>query len=91
MSGGYFEYKHFILNELADQIDRLIQTNENPNEFGFARNFSEKTLDVFREASYNLRKAEVLAHRIDWLASYDDGEECFHRRLKEDLDKLNEN
>lgn len=28
--------------------------------------------------------------RIDWLIAGDDGEETFHRRLKEDLEKNND-
>lgn len=35
-----------------------------------------------------MKQAEVYAQRIDWLLSGDDGEESFHERLKEDLDKL---
>ena len=35
-----------------------------------------------------LNKAFVYVNRIDWLLSGDDGEETFHKRLKEDLEKL---
>ena len=35
-----------------------------------------------------LKKAYVYAQRIDWLLSDDDGEESFHKRLKEELDNL---
>lgn len=30
----------------------------------------------------------IYTQRIDWLLSGDDGEESFHSRLKEELDKL---
>jgi hypothetical protein len=32
-----------------------------------------------------LRLAEIYTQRIDWLASNDDSEESFHRRLQQDL------
>ena len=35
-----------------------------------------------------LKKAQIYAHRIDWLLSGDDGEESFLKRLEEDLNEL---
>lgn len=50
--------------------------------------FSEKTLAEFKKAVHILKQAEIYAQRIDWLLSGDDGEETFHKRLKEELEKL---
>lgn len=55
-----------------------------PNPYGY----TEETLAEFRKAIETLKQAEVYAQRIDWLLSGDDGEENFHERLKEDLEKL---
>lgn len=55
-----------------------------PNNYGY----TEETLAEFRKGIKILKQAEVYAQRIDWLLSGDDGEETFHERLKEDLDKL---
>lgn len=55
-----------------------------PNRDGY----TEETLAEFRKAVEILKQAEVYAQRIDWLLSGDDGEETFHERLKEDLEKL---
>lgn len=55
-----------------------------PNPYGY----TEETLSEFRKAVEVLKKAEVYAQRIDWLLSGDDGENSFHKRLKEDLNKL---
>lgn len=54
-------------------------------------NYSKETLDELKKAIKIIRTAAIYAQRIDWLVSDDDGEEDFHRRLKEELDKLNEN
>jgi hypothetical protein len=46
------------------------------------------TMEQFKKALKTLRQAYVYAQRIDWLLSCDDGEDCFHRRLKIELEKL---
>lgn len=50
--------------------------------------YPDDVIEEFKKGLDILRKAQVYAQRIDWLVSGDDGEESFHRRLKEDLDKL---
>jgi hypothetical protein len=50
--------------------------------------YPDEVIEEFKKGIDILRKAQVYAQRIDWLISGDDGEESFHRRLKEDLDKL---
>jgi hypothetical protein len=85
MSGGHFDYKHYHIGEIADAIELLIEDNLFKDEYGYCRNYSEKTLDTFVEAVKALRIAEVYAHRVDWLVSCDDNEEDFHYRLQLDL------
>lgn len=50
--------------------------------------FSPKTIEKFREAAITLERARIMAQRIDWLVSGDDGEETFHERWNEDLEKI---
>ena len=38
-----------------------------------------------------LRVAQIYSKRIEWLLSGDDGEESFHKRLKEELDEYKNN
>lgn len=47
--------------------------------------FNEETISEFKTAISLLRKAAIYITRIDYLFSGDDGEETFHKRLKEDL------
>lgn len=53
-----------------------------------AVDFSSATIQEFKRAVRLLRKAAVYAQRIDWLLSGDDGEDSFHKCLKEELDAL---
>lgn len=50
--------------------------------------YSKQTIKEFKKGLSILRKAYIYAQRIDWLLSADDGEDNFHRRLKEELDNL---
>jgi len=88
MSGGHFDYKQWDIENIADQIEHEIETNNVPDEWGSFWNFSPETLAKFREAVVILRKARVMVQRIDWLLSSDDGEETFHLRLEKDLKEL---
>lgn len=50
--------------------------------------YSDEVIEKFKEGVKILRKAQIYAHRIDYLLSSDDGEESFLERLKEELEKL---
>lgn len=80
MSGGHFDYKQYGISEIAGSIEELVQTNE--------YDYSKETIQEFQNAVQILRKAYVYTQRIDWLVSADDGEDTFHKRLKEELDKI---
>lgn len=84
MSGGHFDHNQYHLDDIADKIEDAIRSN-GKNDWS---NFSEETLDDFRTAISLLRVARVYVQRIDWLLSDDDGEDTFHTRLKEDLERL---
>jgi hypothetical protein len=95
MSGGHFDYSQYKIEEIAEDIEYLIDHNISGylDEDGNKQDrFTKETIDEFQKAVDILRKTFVYVHRIDWLVSADDGEDTFHERLKEDLDKLtNEN
>lgn len=114
MSGGYFDYRQFHIDEIAKELEDYIKGKEvddaditdfmeccedeeelqymkkhyrhRPNRYGF----SKKTLNEFKKGLAIIKKASIYAQRIDWFMSGDDSEETFHERLKEDLDKLNQ-
>ena len=99
MSGGYFEYQQYHIDEIAHTVERLIKAWDNkpnppadPNDPGdytyeeaYAHHLKPETIDEFRRAVHCLRVASTYAQRIDYLLSGDDSEESFHKRLKEDL------
>ena len=77
MSGGHFDYIQFQINDAEAEVRRLIEENE--------CGYSKETLTEFQRGAVFLRAASIYLQRIDWLVSGDDGEETFHKRLKEDL------
>ena len=92
MSGGHFNYQQYRLRDIASEIEELIAHNDDDSkdEFGNIRGnfYGRHTIEKFREAVKLLKIAEVYVQRIDWLVSGDDGEDTFHDRLQEDLEKI---
>jgi hypothetical protein len=89
MSGGAFNYNQSEIEDIITQIEKAIKYNDNDelNDWGDRKydHFEKKTLKRFWEAIVTLRKAQMMAHRIDWLLSGDDGEEEFHKRWDEEI------
>ncbi len=84
MSGGTFGYAQYRCNDIADMLKEEIENNNVKDNFGYCNNFSEETLNKFKET---LKDIEIIAkkvQRIDWLLAGDDGEETFHERWKEE-------
>ena len=113
MSGGYYEYAQYHINDIANAIEEYINgyslDEEDINDYIKSRWLEDKEKEYIRKNKhtkpnpfdYNketikelkkglaiLRKAYIYAQRIDWLLSGDDGEESFHKRLKEELGNL---
>lgn len=80
MSGGHFDYQQYNIQNIADDVEQLIESNDG--------NYSEETIVEFKRGLELLRKAQVYVQRIDWLVSGDDGEDSFHRRLTTELERL---
>lgn len=89
MSGGHFEYLQFQFEGVADEINRLIETNksEKITSYGTPEGlfYSDEVIEKFKEGEEFCRKAAIYVQRIDWLVSGDDGEDSFLSRLEEDL------
>lgn len=89
MSGGAFDYDQYKIGQISDIIKDYIYHNSSDelDEYGYRKypKYSEETIKQFKTAVTLLNTAQIYAHRIDWLISDDDGEESFHKRLKDDL------
>ena len=89
MSGGYFDYNQFRIDQVAEDIERLILDNEDetPNEWGDKKGnfFGPEIIAKFEEAARTLRRAAAMTQRVDWLVSGDDGPESFLRRWEEEV------
>jgi len=89
MSGGRFDYLQYRFTEITDDIELEINNNNiKTEEWSDPNNFSEETIQEFKNAIIAIKKAQIYAQRVDWLLSGDDNESTFHNRLKEDLSKL---
>jgi hypothetical protein len=82
MSGGYFEYKQFELQRIADEIEQLVLEDARHD---WDDKLHEQTIGEFKEAIRLLRRAYIYVQRIDWLASSDDTQHEFLQRLHAQL------
>ena len=89
MSGGAFDYKQYIIRDIADEIEqeivqagRKIPTEVWKNDwhgYSFEENdqyyttYNHRTIDILKRAVYVLRMAHIYAQRIDWMLSGDEG------------------
>ena len=103
MSGGFFEYKQYHLNDIIDSIERELNQQgklkpkselfsdekyyQNNPEEKFYYSYPVAVLDKMKEAVAVLKIAEIYVQRIDWLISGDDGEQTFLERLANELIK----
>lgn len=88
MSGGYFEYDQYKIEEIADKILRLVERNVRTT-CNVEIKYSDETISKFIDAEKTLRLGATMAQRIDWLESGDDSEESFHERWKEEVEETN--
>ena len=91
MSGGHFDYAQYRMEDIAAEIDRLIDDNKSleQNEYGenLGYHYSPEIIERFKKAAYTIRQAQEMAQRIDWLVCGDDGEESFLSRWNDEVRK----
>lgn len=85
MSGGHFNYDQHKIGQIADSIQEVINNNNSEHYC-----YNNDTIDAFEYAIHILRMSEIIANRIDWLLSGDDGEKTFNDRLIDELTKYSD-
>jgi len=82
MSGGHFDYVEHRFDEVVDELQRLIDTNDSTekDEFGeeIGYHFNQYTINKFKIAKSAIAKSREMVHLIDYLVSGDTGEDTFH-------------
>jgi hypothetical protein len=85
MSGGHFDHSEFHLQQIAEELERLIETNgstEKDDQGNFVyHSYPPEIIAHFRCAAALMRIAYDYAHCIDYLLSGDYGEESFLRAI----------
>lgn len=89
MSGGFFDYQQYHIQDIAEDIDKLIASNDDQtkDEWGETkgRGYPPEIIERFKETSHTLKQAGEMAQRVDWLVSDDDGEESFMSRWDKEV------
>ena len=89
MSGGHFGYTEDAIREIAREIKKIIETNDDttPDDWGdpLGCRFQPEVIKRFHEAVETLKRAEIMVERIDYLMSGDDSEKTFIERWNEEV------
>jgi hypothetical protein len=89
MSGGHFDYAQYRINDIALEIDEVIESNndQTPNAWGGkkGKEYPPAIIDKFKEAAHTLRQAQEMAQRLDLLLSGDDCEDSFLSRWDKEV------
>ena len=98
MSGGFFEYKQYALEDIKEKVeDVLNQVNTKPNlvdmlseDFNLYNYVEDKEAFnlVCKTAMFYLDMSQVITQRLDWFLSGDDSEESFQKRMSEDMQEV---
>jgi len=84
VSGGTFNNSGYIfyqVDQFADELELEILNNSRKDEYGFSRNFDEKTLDDLRNRIPEIRRLAKIMKEIDWLYSGDTGPDDYLKRV----------
>ena len=84
MSGGHFDYNQGYIKQIVEDMAEIVSDPEKQKLY----EISPEILKEMKTAVGHLMFAAIYTQRIDWFISGDDGEESFHRRLKEELTEL---
>lgn len=86
MSGGYFEYQQYHIQDIIEKLEETKVKIENDEEYHQYDKKKELLQEISNGIDY-LSLAQIYTQRLDWLFSGDDGEDSFFERLEEELDK----
>jgi len=91
MSGGAFDYNQYRIEDIAREIQALIETNDDqtPDQYGgtVGNNYPPAIIAKFTETVHALKRAAEMVQRVDWLVSGDDGQESFLSRWEREVRK----
>ena len=90
MSGGFFEYQDYRMEDIAKLLRlEIAKCRQKPDWVDdYRKSYPEAFLSEMSKAYNMLVETQARLHRLDWVFSGDDGVECYFRRLPEDMNEL---
>ncbi len=86
MSGGYFDYVQFRLNDTVEKIDCLLinkcYKNDCDSEDCEKKHYSGESIKIFQDAKLIIEKAILYIHEIDYFIDGDTSEESMIENIK---------
>ena len=86
MSGGHFDYRDHCLEDIAEELEKVIRDNDSNDrdEYGdlLFWGFSPEVIEKLQDTVTAVKIAATLVHRADYLLSGDDGEEAYLEQVE---------
>ena len=86
MSGGYFEYQQYHIQDIIEKLKETKVKVETDEEF-YEYDRKQELLQVISNGLDYLNLAGIYTQRLDWLFSGDDDEDNFFERLEDEVEK----
>ena len=87
MSGGSFNYDQYKIQDVYEEIERILaEAVDDPD--GYYGTMSDDVKEDMHSVMCTLMRCKIHVDRLDYLIAGDDGEETYHERLAEDLQKF---
>ena len=89
MSGGFFDYQDYRLEEMAKLLRlEIAKCRQKPDWTTDWSNYSDNFIAEMSKAYNQLMELRVRLHRLDWVLRGDDGEDDYFQLLLEDLPRI---
>ena len=88
MSGGHFDYKQYVMNDISSELEKYIDNIGKKDEWGHVIEYSPEIVEKFKIIKNILDITRDLVHHTDWLISGDTGEDKFIKDTEESFKLL---
>ena len=85
MSGGFFDYKEFHIQYIADELEAAIASQKIMLRDNVPGHYSKEMIEEMERVLKRLKEDYVLIHHLDYLLDGDIDENDYFERVKKDL------
>ena len=82
MSGGSFDYIYSKVYDFGDELQRKIDDNTKPDEWGYCNNYSSEVIAELQKIADEAKALSKKIHAVEWLYSDDYSGDDFIKEIQ---------